>query len=895
MIDKLFYGLIHPLPATLAAGERSLLPLDGYLFHPRRRVDAVHCTDGAGRRWPLSYGEYSHEAAQAYGGLDRRGHRRLSGFWGLVEAEAGTELFLEASAGGRALGRVPLGRVGVQETPPPAPAARIAVCMATYNPDPAAFRRQVASLQAQTVTDWVCLVSDDGSRPEALAAIRAALGEDGRFVLVPHPRNRGFYRNFEQCLRRVPAACRYVALADQDDVWYPDKLAVLIERLEETGAALVYSDMRIVDAGGGVVAESYWVRRRNNYTDLASLLVANTVTGAASLFRRALLDRALPFPERIGDAYHDHWLALVALLDGGIAYVDRPLYDYVQYRDNVIGHCDFRQRGLLGRAAGLVRRGWRVLRAVGRVLAGRARAARAVENFHALLVRLAAIHRYEYRRLELFSATLRARFPDTGRWRRFVLTAFNGRGGSLWRIPVLHLWLRAKRQTTNDAELRLWLAYLGTRLARVLWRILGPRLARSAARLAERDAGNAQAVVRFLAGKIAPLPVRTVSDQRPPAVNILVPEINRQTLFGGYLGKIHFAQRLAVLGHRVRLLVTDEWAIDQEVLDKHLKLAGRRRALELCDVTGRDTPVEVTPEDIFVATTWWTAHIARAALPATRRERFLYFIQEYEPLTLPHGSYHRLACESYTFPHHAVFSTDLLHEYFRGNRLGVYGEGPAAGGRAASFHNALCPVVPDWDAAAARPRRLLYYARPDPHAARNLFEIGVLALQRVLERGGLADWEFFGVGTAHGDLPLSGGRRMHMMGKLGLQAYREILPEFDLGLSLMYTPHPSLVPLEMAAAGLVVVTNTFANKTAAALAGISPNLLGVAPGIETVAAGIEEAAVRAADLHARRRGARVNWPRDWAEVFTTEWIAEVMGWFGSGTPATQAAMRHGHS
>ena len=44
----------------------------------------------------------------------------------------------------------------------------------------------------------------------------------------------------------------------------------------------------------------------------------------------------------------------------------------------------------------------------------------------------------------------------------------------------------------------------------------------------------------------------------------------------------------------------------------------------------------------------------------------------------------------------------------------------------------------------------------------------------------------------------------------------------DLGLALMLTPHPSLVPLEMASAGMATVTNSFENKTPAALEAISP-------------------------------------------------------------------------
>jgi hypothetical protein len=67
------------------------------------------------------------------------------------------------------------------------------------------------------------------------------------------------------------------------------------------------------------------------------MLVANTVTGAASLIRRDVVERALPFPDCPGIEFHDHWLALVALASGPLRYVDRALYDYVQHRGAILG------------------------------------------------------------------------------------------------------------------------------------------------------------------------------------------------------------------------------------------------------------------------------------------------------------------------------------------------------------------------------------------------------------------------------------------------------------------------------------------------------------------------------------------------------------------------------
>jgi hypothetical protein len=96
--------------------------------------------------------------------------------------------------------------------------------------------------------------------------------------------------------------------------------------------------MRVVRADGRLVADTYWGLRRNNHADMRSLLITNAVTGAASLFPRALLDAALPFPPAQFAHFHDHWIALCALALGEIRYVDRPLYDYVQHGDAFVGH-----------------------------------------------------------------------------------------------------------------------------------------------------------------------------------------------------------------------------------------------------------------------------------------------------------------------------------------------------------------------------------------------------------------------------------------------------------------------------------------------------------------------------------------------------------------------------
>jgi glycosyltransferase involved in cell wall biosynthesis len=231
----------------------------------------------------------------------------------------------------------------------------VAIAMATFEPEPELFERQVASLSEQTWENWVCAISDDASSPERFAALERAVAGDPRFTVSRGEGRLGFYRNFERALGMVPAEAGLVAFADQDDRWYPDKLATLTQSIE--GAALAYSDARAVRRDGTVISETLWRERRNNFTNLASLLIANTVTGAASMFRRDLLDHVLPFPEAPGTPYHDHWTALVALASSRIAYVDRPLLDYVQHPGAVLGHAAMEARPRINRRKRLQRLG----------------------------------------------------------------------------------------------------------------------------------------------------------------------------------------------------------------------------------------------------------------------------------------------------------------------------------------------------------------------------------------------------------------------------------------------------------------------------------------------------------------------------------------------------------
>jgi glycosyltransferase involved in cell wall biosynthesis len=352
-LERAVAGVEIPPPDRIAVGRGNALVIGGYCYHPGEPTRELSIRIGESRKPVERFGLPRDDAYEREGpGSPAAASAYRSGFVAVVDLAPVSEpemleIGLSAKLGDGREASAPAGEIEVvpeltapgDASPPPLPGppgSRIAICMATYEPPEDLLRIQLDSIRAQTHENWICLISDDASSDEAFERVRRLTEADPRFVVSRSPERLGFYANFERALSMVPAEADYVTLCDQDDRWHPAKLERLLKGIGE--AKLIYSDARIVSPGGDLVRPSYWTERRNNYTNFGSLLLANSVTGAASLFRRELLDDVLPLPPLLAKGFHDHWIALVAMALGEIAYLDEPLYDYVQHDAAVIGH-----------------------------------------------------------------------------------------------------------------------------------------------------------------------------------------------------------------------------------------------------------------------------------------------------------------------------------------------------------------------------------------------------------------------------------------------------------------------------------------------------------------------------------------------------------------------------
>ncbi len=204
-----------------------------------------------------------------------------------------------------------LGRAERLEPEPPAaptsPSIRglVAICLATHEPAPQLLAAQIASLRAQTHEHWVCVVCDDASSPAGLATVRAAIAATRASRCIAGGDRAGAYRTFERCLRHVPPAPRRRSRSATRTT--SGIRASSRELLARAGAGRRAEPQRRAArrrAGRDPLADLLDRTAGARRTDIGDLLIANTVTGMASLFRRDLLEAALPFPAPLGpDAY----------------------------------------------------------------------------------------------------------------------------------------------------------------------------------------------------------------------------------------------------------------------------------------------------------------------------------------------------------------------------------------------------------------------------------------------------------------------------------------------------------------------------------------------------------------------------------------------------------------
>ena len=211
---------------------------------------------------------------------------------------------------------------------------KISVALCTYNGE-RYLPAQLASIASQIRLPDELVVCDDGSNDNTTVLLSAFSGT------VPFPVNvmkndhrLGTALNFGKAISLCGGDI--VVLADQDDIWYQNKLACIDEVFcASPEVGLVFSNGKLIDELGADLEQTLW--QSTHFSRFEKLAIQrgmafdvelrrNVITGATVAFRADWKELVLPIPA--SGWVHDHWIALLIAAVSPVKFIDKALIEY---------------------------------------------------------------------------------------------------------------------------------------------------------------------------------------------------------------------------------------------------------------------------------------------------------------------------------------------------------------------------------------------------------------------------------------------------------------------------------------------------------------------------------------------------------------------------------------
>lgn len=210
---------------------------------------------------------------------------------------------------------------------------RVDILLATYNGEKY-VESQILSIIAQQYKEWILFVHDDGSEDRTVDIIKKMAHNDKRIVLIEDKvRCCGAALNFLYLLKY--STSRYIMFCDQDDIWFDNKIAKMIEEIKKCDnnkPTVIYCNAYVWEPNSN--KNTFGTSILSCPKNQSQFLFCNGgMIGCTSIFN----DEMRHFL-RLWDApcsMHDYLLQLIAVSFGHISYLLEPLMLYRQHEKSV--------------------------------------------------------------------------------------------------------------------------------------------------------------------------------------------------------------------------------------------------------------------------------------------------------------------------------------------------------------------------------------------------------------------------------------------------------------------------------------------------------------------------------------------------------------------------------
>ena len=206
----------------------------------------------------------------------------------------------------------------------------VSIIVGTYNGEKY-LTAQLNSVASQTYKDLEIIICDDCSTDSTQHMIKEFAGKHSHVSYYFNEDNLGINKNFEQGF--LKAKGDFIAIADQDDIWKPEKIEEQMRLFTGENILVVHSASALFN-GDQLPVHKTAAKGSLQMTgnDSKRLLLRNSIAGHNVIFRKELLQHILPLP---ADIFYDWWLCEVATCHGEIASTNKILAYQRQHDNNV--------------------------------------------------------------------------------------------------------------------------------------------------------------------------------------------------------------------------------------------------------------------------------------------------------------------------------------------------------------------------------------------------------------------------------------------------------------------------------------------------------------------------------------------------------------------------------
>lgn len=213
---------------------------------------------------------------------------------------------------------------------------KVNIILAVYNGEKY-LKKQLDSLLEQTYGNMDIYIRDDGSSDGTVAFLKKYIddhaGEKTIILLESEGKNLKCPGSFYEILRKCEKA-DYYSFCDQDDYWYPDKVAWAVERLEQEqkDQVLVY-----YSASDYLTAEGEFIRKSPLQKDeihLEDTLYYTPGSGFTIVFNEKARQKLI-LEHAPGQELHDRWMLRGAACFGKAIYDSRSTAAHIRHEEAV--------------------------------------------------------------------------------------------------------------------------------------------------------------------------------------------------------------------------------------------------------------------------------------------------------------------------------------------------------------------------------------------------------------------------------------------------------------------------------------------------------------------------------------------------------------------------------